>query len=425
MWTGQVPVSDYTAGADSVPPFTALAGLHLVAERAELIERARQLVPTLRGRRAETTRLRRLPDDTVRDMNDAGFGVLTRPRAYGGHEVDSQTLGAVVAELARGCGSTAWVCAIINTVSFIAAAALPEEGWREIFESGEHACSPFNMRSGGMAKRVDGGYLVEVGEWPWASGSQIAGWALPRVMLVDDDGQVRGAMIVAVPRSDFEILDEWHTTGMRGTASNVVKLTNAFIPEHRAGQFAPLLRGEHLAEVPGQYRQAFIANVFLGLGWVGVGLARAAEELVLERARGKPVAFTSYLDLSQTSRLHVTLGEAHQKTDAAMMLLNRAAALLDSWASRGEQPGLRIRLQVRADLGFAVRLCHEAVQACWQEAGASSIAEDSAISRVALDIEPVILHAANSPTTAVELFGAVLAGAEPKVMMVGPGLAMA
>ncbi|MFN0301224.1 MAG: hypothetical protein ACKVQU_12835, partial [Burkholderiales bacterium] len=39
---------------------------------ATLVERSRKLVPVLKERAAKTAKLRRLPDETVADLHDAG-----------------------------------------------------------------------------------------------------------------------------------------------------------------------------------------------------------------------------------------------------------------------------------------------------------------------------------------------------------------
>jgi 3-hydroxy-9,10-secoandrosta-1,3,5(10)-triene-9,17-dione monooxygenase len=37
-----------------------------------------------------------------------------------------------------------------------------------------------------------------------------------------------------IPRHEFEILDTWHTVGLRGSSSNDVVVRDVFIPEHRS-----------------------------------------------------------------------------------------------------------------------------------------------------------------------------------------------
>ena len=57
------------------------------AGRADLLNRARQLVPVLRDRAPEAERLRRMPDETVADFRAADFYRALQPARYGGLEL--------------------------------------------------------------------------------------------------------------------------------------------------------------------------------------------------------------------------------------------------------------------------------------------------------------------------------------------------
>ena len=70
----------------------------------ELRARAEALVPVLRERALDTEALRRLPNETVRDLVSAGFIRATLPSRLGGSEIDYRTVMELVAILAYGCG---------------------------------------------------------------------------------------------------------------------------------------------------------------------------------------------------------------------------------------------------------------------------------------------------------------------------------
>ena len=89
------------------------------------VARATALIPALRARAKETDALCRLPDATVKDLNDARLMELLTPRRYGGLQTDIATYKAVCAEIGRGCGSAAWVVAITNICNWLAATLYP------------------------------------------------------------------------------------------------------------------------------------------------------------------------------------------------------------------------------------------------------------------------------------------------------------
>ena len=41
-----------------------------------------------------------------------------------------------------------------------------------------------------------------------------------------------------VPRSDYEIIDNWHVSGLRGSGSKDVVIDGAFVPDHRMHKFS-------------------------------------------------------------------------------------------------------------------------------------------------------------------------------------------
>src|SRR4051794_16604002 len=96
-------------------PKTATRG-----ERAEiLIERARSLVPVLRQRAKQATADRKLPQDTIDDFRRLGLTRCLQPAMFGGFGSDYRVFSKMLRELAQGCGSSAWVCAVHGEHSWI------------------------------------------------------------------------------------------------------------------------------------------------------------------------------------------------------------------------------------------------------------------------------------------------------------------
>src|SRR5882724_10158216 len=88
--------------------------------RTELVARAASLVPLLRANAPKADEMRRLPDETIAAMEAAGLFRICTPKQFGGYESDVRTYTDVVAEIGRGCGSTAWIAFISNATAWIA-----------------------------------------------------------------------------------------------------------------------------------------------------------------------------------------------------------------------------------------------------------------------------------------------------------------
>src|SRR5438874_13047464 len=83
--------------------------------RAETyLERVRSLLPALRERTAGAEQLRRLPDGTFADFQEAGLFRCLQPKRYGGYELDPGTFYQGVIEVGTVCGSTAWILGVLG-----------------------------------------------------------------------------------------------------------------------------------------------------------------------------------------------------------------------------------------------------------------------------------------------------------------------
>ena len=99
---------------------------------AELLKRAEDLRPLLERNADTTDALRRLPDEVVTAVREAGLCRLMVPRRFGGYQTTIHTYLEVIAELGRGCGSTAWVASLINVCAWLAA-LFPDRAQRDVW----------------------------------------------------------------------------------------------------------------------------------------------------------------------------------------------------------------------------------------------------------------------------------------------------
>src|SRR5262245_36790655 len=74
-----------------------------------LIERAAALGRTFQNRASETERQRQVPEQSIRELTEAGLFRIVQPARFGGYEYDWNVLIKAIAEVSRGCGSTGWV----------------------------------------------------------------------------------------------------------------------------------------------------------------------------------------------------------------------------------------------------------------------------------------------------------------------------
>ena len=79
-----------------------------------VIAGVRDLLPTLRERAQDTEDARRIPDESIKSLQETGFFKLLQPKPYGGYESDPVSFYTAVKLIASACGSTGWVASILG-----------------------------------------------------------------------------------------------------------------------------------------------------------------------------------------------------------------------------------------------------------------------------------------------------------------------
>jgi 3-hydroxy-9,10-secoandrosta-1,3,5(10)-triene-9,17-dione monooxygenase len=119
----------------------------------ELVARAAAMRATLRSRQAQCEAEGRLPDETNREMVEAGFFRVLQPRRFDGYELGLEAFLRIAVELSRGCPSSGWVYALTaghaHTVTM-----WPEQGQVELFGDGDFRGPLSNLPARAVA--VDG-----------------------------------------------------------------------------------------------------------------------------------------------------------------------------------------------------------------------------------------------------------------------------
>ena len=113
------------------------------------------------------------------------------------------------------------------------------------------------------------------GRWRFASGIEWSSWIGVGGICVPPDGERPEYMLFFVPKKDLTIHDDWHTLGLRGTASRAVAVERKFVPEHRAFplQRPAVERGAVVKDGP-LWRMPFMTMQGLAILTPSVGVAQ-------------------------------------------------------------------------------------------------------------------------------------------------------
>lgn len=94
----------------STPAKSALSSPVLTAEEAVAV--AKSLAPKFAERAAHAEKIRRVPEESIEELNASGLLRLMQPKRFGGSELGLGALMDVVLEICKGCSSTAWAYSI-------------------------------------------------------------------------------------------------------------------------------------------------------------------------------------------------------------------------------------------------------------------------------------------------------------------------
>jgi alkylation response protein AidB-like acyl-CoA dehydrogenase len=379
----------------------------------DYVNRARALVPLLRKNADETEKRRVVHPDNIEALRAAGMFAISTPRRFGGAEQNLRTFVETVAELGRGCGSTAWVTSLQNGTAFLTGLfgdRCHEDIWGANPQA--HFCGVLSNNPSITSARVDGGWQVS-GSWGFASGCLHADWALISFPIFDAAGRFQDDVIAMMPMSSFTIKDTWHVAGMRGTGSNTLVGEDLFIPEHRVTSIIKATDGINDNEHPDEalYRSAFAPYLCLIVTAPMLGMVAHAIEYIDELlAKNKPIIYSYHENARVSPGVQRGRAAAQVAYDDAWLHVRRSISVVDEFASAGEYPDTATRTRIRMDVGHALRLLRTSMHHLLDIGGAGSFAESSPLQRDWRDLEVASRHGVLNPQIAEEAYGRQLVG---------------
>jgi 3-hydroxy-9,10-secoandrosta-1,3,5(10)-triene-9,17-dione monooxygenase len=381
--------------------------------KAELVRRASSLIPLFREKALWMDENRCMHEDAIDALTDAGFLKMRVPVRYGGFDSDMRTIVDVISEIGRGDGSVSWTLAMWALSTWMVG-LFPEAVQDEVFSTPDvRVCGI--LSPGAIAVPGDGGYIVN-GKWSFNTGARQSMWNTNAAVVPAADGG-HDPVMTLIPISDLEIIDDWYTSGLRGSGSVTTIAKDVFVPAERVLPMEPVLQGQHFSGASPQGgdppHPPFMPTACTTVSAVALGLANAAKDAFFERLPGRRITFTSYERQSEAPVTHLEVAEATTKIDETGFHAYRAADMIDTKGASGEPWTLEERARVRLDLGAACQRAKEAVEILDSASGGSSIYRDVPIQRIERDVKTLNLHAIVHPATNLELYGRIICGLEP------------
>lgn len=380
-------------------------------DAAELLRRARELVPVLKERAFRTAEAGRILDETVHDILAAQLNRIGVPSRFGGFDVEFETHHQVAIELARACGSTAWCYSLWGAHAYWLAYFLPA-AQEELFADGPDMISSsasFSVKS--EYRRVPGGFQVS-GHWRFVSGCDHAQWVFAIV-----DGP-EGKMDAIIPRSAFRVVeDTWSVVGLQGTGSKDIVVEGVFIPEHRT-QFGggELYDVDHPAQRPPmpyhsqrRYTVPKYSLVVWDLVAPTIGMAQGAVDEIVERMRGTYGGPRT----AESEVVQQKISESCVEIDAAKALLHVDFEDAQSKGVSGEAINTLTLARYARDRAYAAKLAVDAANRMFGMAGARALSLKDPLQRITRDVQAGVHRDGLVFDFAAQPFARVLFGMDP------------
>jgi alkylation response protein AidB-like acyl-CoA dehydrogenase len=378
------------------------------------LESAAALVPKIAKRAAQTEANRMISAETIAELRAAGLMRMGQPKRLGGIEVGVDELAKIVAVLARGCASTAWVCGISNDHAIMVSKFDPRAA-DDVWGKNPDALIYAGYHPAGTVEKVEGGFRL-AGTWGFASGCDHADWVLLGSFLPIGNGPPTASLCL-VPRSEITIEDNWQVMGLAGTGSKNLVAKGTFVPTYRTLSLAVINNGvvgerpdlTPVQQVPQVSTVPFIFAA-TGLGIAETMLETMTQQIATRSSRG--------VQLAEIQSLQLSIAESAAEIECARMLMERDLAEAMATVRAGKTLDIKMRARNRRDQAYMGRLCRRAVDRLFAVAGSQGNFDSHVAQRNFRDMVAVSTHVAVAWEISGATYGRVAFGLDPATFLI-------
>ncbi|KGB83801.1 hypothetical protein JT55_01315 [Rhodovulum sp. NI22] len=352
----------------------------------DLIRAARDMIPTLRERAAHCEQIRKIPQETWNDFRDAKLLRAAQPRKFGGFEFGIDTIAEIGMEVGRGCGSSAWMAGQWPGHQFMVG-YLPLEAQHEYWDANPDTMSSTASAVAKLNIEPEGdGWRIKDSQMRFSSGCDYAEW----IHFITMHG------LCLIPKSDFEVVDDWYVSGLRGTGSKSIVIKDAYVPPHRFVSLEQL----KMCSTPGAeiypdnpyYRAPFNLVVNQLLLSATIGMARGVLDIFEERVTGR-INLHTFESAALSSGAQMRFAESHAEVTAAMMYVRHNCQQMKEWGEANHVPDQAERAEARRNVAYGALLAVRAAERLLTAGDAKGMYEDHPLGRLGRDVHMAGLQA--------------------------------
>jgi 3-hydroxy-9,10-secoandrosta-1,3,5(10)-triene-9,17-dione monooxygenase len=383
---------------------------------AELIARARAMMPTLAARSRAQHDARRILPETIAEMQAAGLFRVLQPVRWGGFEMELGTFYDIQLALAEGDMSTGWTYGVLGAVSWVMG-LLDDRAAREVWGSDRSVLICSSTMPAGAATAVDGGFRLS-GRWRYASGCEHCGWAFLGGMVTRDNAAPDWRFFL-VPRSDYTTVDTWQVAGLQGTGSIDVILEDVLVPEYHTQRLEDCFRLAGAGQAvnrSGLYRVPFGQIFVRGVSTAGIGALQAMLTALIDYSRGRVTRAGGRA--AENPFVQLVCAETATAIDEMRTTLQRNFRTLHGYADRHEIPPLDLRLQYKFQSASVIERCTLLAARMFKATGAAGLSDELPFGAILADLLAARAHISNQAEHYGSNWGGAMFGLENKDFLV-------
>lgn len=381
----------------------------------EALRRARDLIPFLREQAPKCEQARKLTPEVMDALNRTGLLRYLQPKIWGGMELPFLAYFEVPEMLSRGDINVGWV--VTNLAAHHRSLAwwgprAQKEVWGENPDAGIASGIAFPQ---GRGVPVEDGIVLS-GQWNFSSGTDHSEWSMLAAIVREGEKPV-DYVFCLLHRSQYEVLDDWQTLGMRATSSKTVRCKDVFVPGYRVLSMYVAKPGHAWPglEIHRNPHFRIPVSAIGGNGIAGclVGNARAMLETAIELVKSRSTNYqAAKMRDFQTVQLRISAAAAN--IDAAALVIRNDVLDIARIYEEGQSPDVETRLKYKRNSAMAAKLCIDAADSLYEMAGANGIYDSSPLQRQFRDMRAAAGHFSFSTDAQLPPWGLVALGGEFK-----------
>lgn len=363
-----------------------------------LMESAKRIGELAEKEALEADQNASLSENVINQIKAEGIHRLILPKSYGHPQIDFRVFSDLIRTVGYYNLSAAWLTyfySLHNSWTTF----LPKHRMDEIINEDGLLADIFAPV--GTVEVVDGGYLLS-GKWNFVSGINYSSWV--SVGAICEFNGVPDRINLCMRVSDFQVVQNWDSIGLRGSGSNTIIADKLFVPEDLVFSQSEIMTGKAFNETIEDdylYKYApFFPAFFVGFPAMSLG---AAERVLHEfKKRTKKRVRIDGSNEGESAKSQRVLAELTLKYKAANGLMNEYVEMLES-RSNAHHPAEYNAIRVKI-----VQYCVDIAVKATLTLGASALIKGSPLEMITRDLIAVGAHITSLYEDGIDHFGKVL-----------------